>query len=136
LLFAAGGASAFSINHTTNYDGTSELTTSDTVTVHVFIDSEGASVTTAGVEPGINLLSVGVVFTSPNLVYDGTEAGGGAPNPYAYLNYYYPPYNYPPYITGENGSQSSYLLTTFPQPASGAFPGQTGYPNMIPQQTP
>ncbi len=41
LLFTAGGASGFSINHTTNYDG-SALDTSDTVTVHVFLDTQGA----------------------------------------------------------------------------------------------
>ncbi len=134
LLFGAGSASAFSINHTTNYDGFTELDVSDTVTVHVFIDSEGAGVATPFAQPGINLLSVGVVFTSPNLVYDNTGAGGGAPNPYAYLNYYYPPYT--SYITADNGSQSSYLLFTFPQPGTGAFGGQPGSVYIVPQQTP
>jgi hypothetical protein len=135
LLFGAGSAGAFSINHTTNYDGFTELDVSDTVTVNVFIDSEGAGVGTPIANPGINLLSVGVVFTSPNLVFNSGAAGGGAPNPYAYLNYYYPPYNYPPYITADNGSQSSYVLFTFPQAGTGTF-SQLGYAYLIPQQTP
>ena len=42
LLFGASSASAFSITHTTNYDGFTELGTSDTVTVHVFTTCSSA----------------------------------------------------------------------------------------------
>jgi len=127
LLFAATSATGFSINHTTNYDGVGALQTSDTVTVHVFIDSEGAGVATPFTNPGLNIAAVGVLFTSPNLVFTGADAGGA----YAYLNYYYPPYNYPPYITPDTGSQSAFALFTFPQPGTGAFT-QLGYAYMVP----
>ncbi len=135
LLLGAGSAGAFSINHTTNYDGVSDLVTSDTVTVHVCSDTEGASVTTAGVNPGLSNLSVGIVFAAPNLVY--IPAGGALASTYAYLNDFYPPtYPSPTYQTPHNGSQSSYLLYTLPQPAAGAFPGQPGYAYMVAAQTP
>jgi hypothetical protein len=130
LLLVAGSAGAFSINHTTNYDGVSALQTSDTVTVHVFIDSEGAGVETPLTNPGINLMTIGVIYTAPNLVFTGANAGGA----YAYLNYYP---GAPSYVTATyNGSQSTYLLFTTPVPASGAFPGQPGAVYMIPQQSP
>jgi hypothetical protein len=132
LLFIAGSAAAFSINHTTNYDGVSVLATSDTVTVHVFIDSEGAGVATPITNAGINILSVGVIFTSPNLVFSG---GPGGTSPYAYLNYYYPP-NTPPYTNSTyNGSQSDYILDTFPQPGTGAFT-QLSYAYLVPFYSP
>jgi hypothetical protein len=137
LLFGAGSAGAFSINHTTSYDGFSELEVSDTVTVHVFIDTQGAGSSAGDTGPGLSNLSVGVVFTNPNLVYTaGPNLPGSGSHTYNSLNYFYPPYNYGPYITASyNGSQSAYLLYSYPQPATGAFPGNGGG-YMVAQQTP
>jgi hypothetical protein len=139
LLFGASSASAFAINHVTNYNpltsgsnNNGELEVSDTVTIHVFLDTEGAGVATPIGNPGVNLMTVGIIYSAPQLEFSGANAGGT----YAYLNYYYPPYNYPPYITSTyNGSQSTYLLFTFPQPSTGAF-SQPGSVYMVPQQTP
>ena len=92
LLFGAGSASAFSISHTTNYDG-SALQISDTVTVHLFIDTEGAG--DPGTSPGLSALGIGVLFTSPELEY--VPGALSSPNPFAYLNYYAPGYPLPTY---------------------------------------
>jgi hypothetical protein len=140
LLFGASSAGAFSITHSTNYDGFSELEVSDTVQVNVFIDTEGADAYSQGVQPGLANLSVGIVFTAPNLVYSGSPS---APNTYAYLNYYV---GYvtgsgtevpnPAQYAGDNGSQSTYMLFTFKVAPSGTFPGQGYYAQMVPARAP
>ncbi len=131
LLFIAGSASGFSINHTTNYDGTSALQTSDTVTVHVFLDTEGAGAKSTDSGAGLATISIGVAFTAPQLEY--VPGALSPPSSYAYLNYLYPPYY--SYVTPDHGSQSSYILYAKPQPATGTFLGNSGG-YMVPAQAP
>ena len=63
LLFGAASANAFAINLTSNYDGVSVLSPSDTVTVQVHLDHQGNST-------GIIALSVGVEFDPGVLQYN------------------------------------------------------------------
>jgi hypothetical protein len=133
LLFGASSASAFSINHTTTYDGFSELEVSDTVTVNVFLDTEGFGVNSGDPvnTPGMTLISMGIVFQD-SLTFDDSGPGASYSNPgagpYAYLNGSYPTYY---------GQMSLYALyVNGMYPATGTFSGQYGARYMVPQQYP
>jgi hypothetical protein len=63
LLFGAASASAYAMNLTSNYDGVSILGPSDTVTVQVWLDTQGNP-------DGIIAFSMGVEFDPGVLAYD------------------------------------------------------------------
>jgi hypothetical protein len=63
LLFGAASASAYAMNLTSNYDGVSILSPSDTVTVQVWLDTQGNP-------DGIIAFSMGVEFDPGVLAYD------------------------------------------------------------------
>jgi hypothetical protein len=110
LLFGASSASAFAINWAAR-GATTSLTTSDTVTVDVFLDAED----------GLALLSVGVLFPNDgSLTYTGGAAPGSGPGA-----------NYP--ISGAtNGAQASYLLYS-PANMTAMTPAVTIYPQQSPE---
>ncbi|MFP6628916.1 MAG: PEP-CTERM sorting domain-containing protein [Myxococcota bacterium] len=89
LLFGAASASAFAVDITVR-GATSSLTTSDTVTVDVYLDADG----------GITIFSVAVVNSNPAaLLYDAAASAALAPSG-----------------SGPSGAQPSYILYT---PAGG-----------------
>jgi len=63
LLFGASMASAVSFNMTSNYDGVSVLGISDTVTVQIFLDTEG--------QTDLNVVDVGVLYDDAIFQYAG-----------------------------------------------------------------
>jgi hypothetical protein len=63
LLFGAASASAYAMSMTSNYDGVSILAPSQTVTVQVYLDTQGNA-------DGIIAFSMGVEFDPNVLAYD------------------------------------------------------------------
>jgi hypothetical protein len=106
LLFGATSASAFAINWAPR-GATNSLTTSDTVTVDVFLDAE----------TGLQALSVGVLYPD-----DGTVAYDAAASDAL-----------PPSGPGLSGSSASYILYT---PASGSMLTAMPATYLVPQQVP
>ncbi len=92
LLFGAASASAFAVDITAR-GSTSSLSTSDTVTVDVFLDADG----------GITIFSVAVVNSNPSvLLYDAAASAALAPTG-----------------PGASGAQPSYILYA-PSPGKGS----------------
>jgi hypothetical protein len=87
LLFGASVASAVSFNMTSNYDGVSTLGISDTVTVQIFLDTEG--------QLDLTVVDVGVLYDDSIFQY----AGGSMAS---YLLYSYP-------IPGRGGAPASWI---------------------------
>jgi hypothetical protein len=104
LLFGASSASAFALNWAAR-GSTTSLTTSDTVTVDVFLDAD----------PGLQLLSVSVLFPDDgSLTYDGPASAA-----------------LPPSSVGSSGAQASYILYS-PANMVAMTPAVTIYPQQIP----
>ena len=90
LLFGATSASAFAVSMTAR-GSVSSLSTSDTVTVDVFLDADG----------GITIFSVAVVNSNPAaLLYDAAASAALPLHPQA------------PTFGGSSGAQPSYILYT------------------------
>ena len=113
FLLGTTSASAFAVNMTSRSGdptgGVSSLTTSDTVTVDVFLDADG----------GITIFSVAVINSNPAaLLYDAAASAALAPHPQA------------PTFGGSTGAQPSYILYA---PSGGkGMPSTVLYPLQIP----
>ena len=102
-LFGATNASAFAVSMTAR-GATTSLTTSDTVTVDVFLDADG----------GITIFSVAVVNSNPAaLLYDAAASAALPLHPQA------------PGFGGSSGAQPSYILYAGGKPATYLQPLQT-----------
>jgi hypothetical protein len=72
LILGVGSASAYSVTTQTTYNGTDQLAPSDTVTVTVWFNTEGALAMGSPTLPSTRLLmlGVGVMFDDTKLAYD------------------------------------------------------------------
>ena len=114
LLFGAASASAFAINMVASTP-TTGLTTSNTVVVDVFLDSDGP----------ITIFSVAVVNSDPSaLLYNGAASAALPTNPAAGT------------FGGSNGNQSSYILyETVGRATNYLKPAQTPFFLTFPPET-
>ena len=122
FLLGTTSASAFAVNMTSRSGdptgGVSSLTTSDTVTVDVFLDATG----------GITIFSVAVINSNPAaLLYDAAASAALAPTG-AFGHLYQVP--------GQQGAQPSYVLYTGGKGATYLKPLQTPAFLNFPPETP